>query len=113
MPAKVRLEFGHALFEVQNGGMPEIAKPLSGFGGASVLELVKKHDKDAFRAVYTVRFETAIYVLHAFKKKSKSGIGTPKAVIELIHSRLKRAESLDIERRAESKDALRLHGSQK
>lgn len=92
MPPEVRLEFGHGLFEAQIGAFPSIAKVLNGFGGAHVLELKMKHQGDAFRAVYTVRFKEIVIVLHAFQKKSKSGIKTPKTDIDLIHSRLKLAE---------------------
>ena len=67
-------------------------KPLRGFGGAGILEIVEDHDGDTYRAVYTVRFAGRVYALHAFQKKSKSGIKTPKAEIDLIKLRLKRAE---------------------
>lgn len=92
MPEDIKSAFGFALFQVQMGDRPSQAKTLSGFGGASVVELVEDHDKGTYRAVYTVRFEEAIYVLHCFQKKSKSGIATPKQDIELIRSRLKIAE---------------------
>ena len=69
-----------------------VRKPLRGFGGAGVLEIVDDFDGDAYRAVYTVRFFGVIYVLHAFQKKSKRGIATPKAEIEAIQQRLKRAK---------------------
>jgi phage-related protein len=68
------------------------AVPMVGFGGASVLEVVIDESGDAYRAVYTVKFAEAIYVLHAFQKKSKRGIATPRPDINLIHSRLKLAE---------------------
>lgn len=83
---------GHALDSAQQGKKPQDAKPLSGFGGASVLEIVEDYAGDAYRAVYTVRFGGAVYALHAFQKKSKKGIETPKQEIELIKSRLKKAE---------------------
>lgn len=70
------------------------AKPLKGFGGASVLEIVSDYQTDTFRAVYTVKFGGRIYVLHAFRKKSKKGIATPQAEIEIIKRRLKQAEEL-------------------
>jgi phage-related protein len=66
-----------------------MAKTLGGFGGATVIELKESHDGNAYRAVYTVRYANAIYVLHAFQKKSKKGIGTPKLEIDLIEKRLK------------------------
>jgi phage-related protein len=88
----VRRTFGVALFAVQLGETPPEAKPLRGFGGASVLELIEDHDRATYRAVYTVRFATKIYVLHAFQKKSKRGIATPMQEIDLIRARLKTAE---------------------
>lgn len=72
--------------------MHNSAKPLKGFGGANVVELVDDHQGDTYRAVYTVKFESAIYVLHAFQKKSKQGIKTPQADIDLVKRRLKAAE---------------------
>jgi phage-related protein len=68
------------------------AKPLKGFTGAGVLEVVEDHMGDTYRAVYTVRFADAVYVLHAFQKKSKSGIATPQRDIDLIKTRLQRAQ---------------------
>ena len=73
---------------------PPDAKPLRGFGGAGVLELIEDHRGDTCWPVYTVRFATKIYVLHAFQKKSKRGIATPKHELELIRERLKWAERL-------------------
>ena len=92
MPSEVKTDFGYGLYQAQIGDFPDIAKPLRGFNGASVLELVEDHKSGTYRAVYTVKFEDAIVVLHVFQKKSKSGISTPKKEIELIHERLKRAE---------------------
>jgi phage-related protein len=83
---------GHALWLAQEGDLPPCAKPLRGFGGASVLEIIENNDGETYRAVYTVRFSDAVYVLHCFQKKSKSGIATPKVDVELIKSRLKTAE---------------------
>lgn len=94
MPEDVITDFGFGLYQAQLGLHPDIAKPLSGFGGASILELVKDHKGDTFRAVYTVKFSEAIVVLHAFQKKSKRGIETPRQEIELIRARLKLAEEL-------------------
>ena len=74
--------------------MPPDAKIMKGFGGAGVLELVEDHRGDTYRAVYTVRFATRIYVLHMFQKKSKRGIATPQKDIELIRARLRWAEHL-------------------
>jgi phage-related protein len=93
-PPAVRRTFGVALFAAQLGETPPEAKPLGGFGGASVLELIEDYDRGTYRVVYTVRFATKIYVLHAFQKKSKRGIATPKHEIDLIRERLKTAEHL-------------------
>lgn len=84
---------GYALYQAQLGAKHDSAKPLKGFGGAGVLEIVADHVGDTFRAVYTVKFATAIYVLHAFQKKSKIGIKTPPEDMELIQRRLKAAEA--------------------
>jgi len=90
-PVPVIKEIGHALHLAQQGEKSPDAKPLKGISG--VLEIVENHDTDTYRAVYTVRFEKAIYVLHCFQKKSKSGIATPKQDIDLIKQRLKEAEA--------------------
>jgi phage-related protein len=100
-PFDVRQAVGFALWQAQLGRKHRDAKVLKGFGGAGVLELVKDHDGNTFRAVYTVRFAGAIYVLHAFQKKSKTGIKTPKAETELIRRRLKAAEKNHEQRTAE------------
>lgn len=94
MPEDVRRFFGVALFMAQAGGKHPDAKPLKGFSGAGVLEIVEDHDGDTYRAVYTVRFADVVYVLHVFQKKSKTGIATPQAEIEKIKTRLKMAEEL-------------------
>lgn len=91
-PEEVKDEIGHALYEAQKGGKHVSAKPLKGFKGAGVLEVVEDFDGDTYRAVYTVRFAELVFVLHCFQKKSKSGISTPQQEINLIHSRLKVAE---------------------
>ncbi|MBV8973185.1 MAG: type II toxin-antitoxin system RelE/ParE family toxin [Sphingomonadaceae bacterium] len=91
-PEAVRLRVGGALWEAQKGGRASWAKALKGYGGSGVVEIVEDHDGDTYRAVYTVRFEGFVYVLHAFQKKSKSGIATPKRDLDLIDSRLRRAE---------------------
>ena len=91
-PRAVRIEIGHALFTAQEGGLDPAAKPLKGFGGASVLEIVTSHQGNAWRAVYTVRFPDAIYVLHVFQKKSTKGIATPTRELDLIKRRLSEAE---------------------
>jgi phage-related protein len=91
-PEDVKDAIGYALYIAQRGGKHGDAKPLRGFGGAGILEVIEDHAGDTYRAVYTVRLAGRIYVLHVFQKKSKSGIKTPKPEIELIKSRLKRAE---------------------
>ena len=77
---------------MQHGDTPVSAKALKGFGGASVLELVEDHDHSTYRAVYSVRFKLAVYVLHVFQKKSTKGIATRMADIDLVRRRLQLAE---------------------
>ena len=91
-PKAVRQTFGQALFDAQTGGKHPDAKPLKGFGGGGVLEVVEDHDGNTYRAVYTVKFAGVVYVLHAFQKKSKSGVRTPAEEIEKVKRRLKEAE---------------------
>lgn len=91
-PRAVRIDIGHALFAAQEGKIDPASKPLKGFGGASVIEIVASHHGNAWRAIYTVRFQDAIYVLHVFQKKSTKGIATPTREIELIKQRLAEAE---------------------
>ena len=95
----MRRDVGQALYAAQRGETDPAAKPLTGFGGARVMEIVDRHDTSTYRAVYTARFDEAIYVLHAFQKKAKSGIATPKPEIDLIRRRLSEAERLHRERR--------------
>ena len=83
---------GYALYQAQLGLKAPSAKALRGFGGASVLEIVEDHQTDTYRAVYTVKFAELVYVLHAFQKKSKKGIATPKPELDLIKKRLRAAE---------------------
>lgn len=92
-PKPVRVVMGFALDRAQRGGKHPSAKPLKGFGGAGVLEIVDDFDADAFRTVYTVRLRGALYVLHAFQKKSKKGIATPRHELDLIRQRLRLAEA--------------------
>ncbi len=96
LPGPVKASFGHRLRQVQDGETPLNMKPLTQFG-SGVLELRERFDKNAYRLVYVVNLEKAIYVLHAFMKKSKFGIGLPRPDAELIETRLKRAQSLDAE----------------
>ena len=106
-PENVRLVMGFALYQAQAGGKHPDAKPLRGFHGAGVLEVVDDFDGDTFRTVYTVRFEDAVYVLHAFQKKSKKGIATPKLELDLVHERYKQAKRLHEERGGSSKGGAR------
>jgi len=92
MPDQVRRDIGQALYAAQQGATDPAAKPLKGFGGARVMEIVERDRGGAYRAVYTVQFADAIYVLHVFQKKSKRGIATPKQEIDLIRRRLAVAE---------------------
>ena len=96
LPGPVRASLGHRLRQVQDGETPLDMKPLRQFG-AGVFELRERFDKNAYRLVYVVNLEKAVYVLHAFMKKSKSGIGLPKPDAELIGTRLRRARTLDAE----------------
>jgi phage-related protein len=93
-PPPVQDHMGYALYIAQRGGKHQDAKVLSGFGGAGVVEVIKDHRGDTFRAVYTVKYLETVYVLHAFQKKSKSGWQTPRRDIELIKQRLREAEQM-------------------
>ena len=97
LPAQAQKDIGFALYEAQLGGKSYHAKPLKGFKSAGVLEVVEDLDGEAFRAVYTVKLADAIYVLHVFQKKSKRGIATPQADMDLIRSRLKQAQEMSEE----------------
>lgn len=88
-PQGAQVELGRALTVVAEGGHPDIAKPLHGLG-SGILELALRHRGGAFRVVYAVQIDAEVWVLHAFQKKSKSGIATPKAEMDLIVERLKR-----------------------
>ncbi len=98
LPDAVRRTFGTALYLAQTGEKSAKAKPLKGFRGAGVLETVEEYNTDAYRAVYTVRFATVVYVLHIFQKKSRSGIATASRDLDLIKTRLKEAEELYAQR---------------
>jgi phage-related protein len=89
-PTAVQKDMGVALFVVQLGGAPPSAKPLKGLG-SGVFELIEDYRGDTYRAVYTVKLADGVHVLHAFQKKSKSGVGTPKTEVDLIARRLKAA----------------------
>ncbi|EPN9528176.1 type II toxin-antitoxin system RelE/ParE family toxin [Cronobacter malonaticus] len=92
LPEDVQDVFGYALYLAQQGRRHPQAKPLKGFGGAGVLEVVEDNQGNTFRAVYTVRLREAIYVLHVFQKKSSSGIATPRPEMDKIEQRLKAAQ---------------------
>ena len=94
LPADVRKSVGFALHFAQHGEQHPASKVLKGFGGAGVLEVVENDVGGTYRAVYTVRFEEAVFVLQCFQKKSKSGIATPKADMDVVRARLKTAEAL-------------------
>lgn len=91
-PRPARVTVGFALWEAQHGRESREAKPLKGFGGRATLEVVARHDGDTYRAVYTVKFAGIVYVLHAFQKKSKKGIETPRHEMETVRRRLRTAE---------------------
>jgi phage-related protein len=97
-PKGVRQVVGQALFDAQTGGKHPSAKPLKGFGGAGVLEVVEDDNGKTYRTVYTVKFAGAVYVLHAFQKKSKKGVKTPQEEIEKVKARLKEAAEHHAER---------------
>ena len=92
MPQQVRKDIGQALYAAQQGVTDPAAKPLKGFGGTRVMEIVERYRTDAYRAVYTAHFANAVYVLHVFQKKSKRGIATPKPDLDLIKRRFAEAE---------------------
>ena len=92
-PNQVRKDIGHALYLVQTGQTPPSAKPMRGIE-SGVFEIVDDYDTNTYRAVYTVKIGRSLYVLHAFQKKSKRGIATPKQEIDLIKRRLRRAKEL-------------------
>lgn len=101
LPVEVRKFFGHALDFAQRGGQHDAAKVLKGFGSAGVLEIIEDDIAGTYRAVYTIKFKEAFFVLHVFQKKSKSGIATPKTDFDIIRERMKVAEKLSLEMRNE------------
>ena len=104
LPVAVRKFIGHALDFAQRGEQHDRVKVLKGFGGAGVLEIIEDDVGGTYRAVYTVKFEEAVFVLHCFQKKSKSGITTPKEDMDVIRARLKVAEALAKELRDEKQN---------
>ena len=97
-PRPVRRDIGVALYAAQHDELDPAARPMKGFGGSSVVEIVSDFRGDTWRAVYTVRFAEAVYVLHVFQKKSRRGIATPRQDLDLIRRRLAEAERLHRER---------------
>ncbi|MGA2593395.1 MAG: type II toxin-antitoxin system RelE/ParE family toxin [Bryobacteraceae bacterium] len=97
-PRQVRSDIGQAIYAAQMGETDPAAKPLKGFGGTRVMEIVDRHNSNTDRAVYTAQFSGVIYVLHAFQKKSKRGIATPRTDIELVRRRLAEAGQMHRER---------------
>lgn len=94
MPEEVQDTFGYALHLAQTGDKDDAAKVLKGFGGAGVLEVVESDEGGTYRAVYTVKFSEAVFVLHCFQKKSRRGIATPKEDMDIVRARLKVAEAM-------------------
>lgn len=105
-PGPVQSDVGYAIFAAQRGEEYRSVKALQGFGGRNVLEIVAPHDGNTFRAVYTVKFKDAIYVLHAFQKKSTRGVATSKREIDMVRRRLADAERHHKERQ-------KVHGQEK
>jgi phage-related protein len=101
LPSDVRQFFGYALSLAQAGDQHDAAKVLKGFGGAGILEVVESDVGGTYRAVYTVKFEAAVFVLHCFQKKGKRGIATPKEDMDIIRARFKVAEAIAKELRDE------------
>ncbi|MFQ5329065.1 MAG: type II toxin-antitoxin system RelE/ParE family toxin [Thermodesulfobacteriota bacterium] len=98
-PEEVRGVMGYALHVAQNGGKADSAKPLKGIvAGSGILEVADDFDGNTYRAVYTVKFQGVVYVLHSFQKKSKRGTKTPQLDIKLIKARYKQAEEDHVER---------------
>lgn len=93
MPLQVRKEFGHTLWLVQKGEMPANATLFEGSRANEIMKLTERFDTDTYRAVYAAKFEHAIFVLHVFKKKSKSGIRTPQKEVEAVEKRLQQAKA--------------------
>ena len=94
LPESVRRDFGYGLFVIQRGEMPENASPFDGSSGANIMKLVERYETDSYRCVFAAKFERVVYVLHVFKKKSSSGIATPKREIETVRARYRRAQQL-------------------
>lgn len=104
LPREIQREIGYSLNLAQQGEKDPDSKPLKGFNGATVLEIVKNNQDGTYRAIYTVKFEDSVYVLHVFQKKSKTGIKTDKQDIELVKERLKTA----LRKHLESQESLKV-----
>ena len=104
LPPEVRRFFCFALSLAQAGDKHDAAKVLKGFGSAGVLEVVENDVGGTYRAVYTIKFAEAVFVLHCFQKKSKQGIATPKEDMDIVHARLKVAEAFAKELRHENQN---------
>lgn len=104
LPEAVRRFFGHALHIAQQGERHPATKVLKGFDGGGVLEILEDDAAGTYRAVYTVRFREAVFVLHCFRKKSTHGIATPKREMEIIEARLKAAQAKAMEMRDAGRD---------
>lgn len=98
-PKEVRTEMGHALYAAQRGETDPAAKPLKGFGGTRVMEITDRYDTNTYRTVYIAQLASAVYVLHAFQKKSTHGIATPHRELDVIRQRFADAERLEKSRR--------------
>ena len=94
-PDEVKQVFGVAIYFAQRGGKHPQAKPMKGYKGGGVLEIVEDYDRNTYRCIYTVRFSNKIYILHAFQKKSKKGIATPQPDLDVINRRLQEVKKLE------------------
>ncbi len=94
LPDDIKSSFGHALYLAQHGERYLRSKIMKGFGGAGIIEIIERGASGTFRAIYTIKMAKAVFVLHVFQKKSKSGIATPKKEIDLIKRRLKDAQKM-------------------
>lgn len=103
-PDEVQRSMGYALYLAQVGKKHLDAKPLKGFGGAGVLEIVEDFEGNAYRAVYTVKLAGVVYALHAFQKKSRKGIETSPADIDKVKARLRMALEIHAQRQGEAKE---------
>ncbi len=103
LPEEVRDDFGHTLWMVQTGEMPDTVSPFEGSRSNEVLKITERNDGDTYRCVFAANFERAVYVLHVFKKKSSTGIATPRKDIQTVQRRLAEAKA-DYQERYETED---------